>query len=250
MDFTFIGTGTAAPKADQRPSCVYFRTESLSGLLDLGAGAVHSMAGIGIDPMEIENVFFSHFHSDHISDLIMLLHSNNATPGKVREKPLNLYGPRGLKALTDAILQLFPETVPESYGLFVNETGPDEVIRIGDARVSCCRTGHTDYSIGYRFELQDGTFVYTGDSAYSKTLAGFCRKTDILITECSYTDECRTCDHLCVSEVGRLAKEAETRQLIVVHRYPQTAGTDILQEIREFYAGPVCIPDDGDIYEG
>ncbi len=247
MRFTFIGTGTAAPSALLHPSAVCFDLDGYIGLLDIGAGAVHRMFSMGIDPIDIENIFLSHFHSDHVSDLIMLMHSNNATPGKTRQKPLNLYGPAGLKYLAETLNDLFPETVPENYELNIFEiTGRGPVSPAPGISLSCCKTGHTDYSLAYRFFSGDRSFVYTGDCAYSSALTDFCKWADVLITECSYTDESRTEDHLCVSEAGAFAKEAGVGNLVITHRYPRTAEQDIASEIGEQYKGSLFIPSEGD----
>ncbi len=247
MKFVFIGTGTAAPSAILHPSSVFFDLDGFSGLLDIGAGSIHRMFEMGIDPMGVENVFLSHYHSDHVSDLIMFLHSNNATPGKVRTRPLNLYGPAGLKRLTETLMDLFPETVPEDYQLNIFEvTGQGTAVPAPGISLRCCRTGHTDYSLGYRFSAPGGSFVYTGDCAYSSTLAAFCQGIDVLITECSYTDENRTEDHLCVSEAAKLAASSEAGNLVIVHRYPYTAEQDISLEIRKICGVPLFIPSEGE----
>ena len=246
MKFTFIGTGTAAPISSLRPSSIYFEFEDLKGLLDLGAGAVHGMAGYGIDPMHVSNVFFSHYHSDHVSDLIMLLHSNNATPGKVRHGTLNLYGPPGLQKLADTITGLFPETVPEEYEMNIQEENSEKAVIADGVTVRCFPTGHTSNSIAHRFAYRNKFFVYTGDCAFSSGLCGFCEGTDALITECSYADDRRTEDHLCVQETARLAEKAGAKKLIIVHRYPDTAAENIIPEIKEIYTGLVYIPSEGE----
>lgn len=246
-EFTFIGTGTAAPVENLRPSSIYFQMESLTGLLDIGSGAIHSMAGFGIDPIRIQNVFLSHFHSDHVSDLIMLLHSNNATPGKIRKDLLDIYGPEGLQKLLDTLMQLFPETQPETYTLNIHPVNEKEAVSPdGKISVHCCKTGHTSYSLGYRFEGNGSSFVYTGDAAINRELIAFCTGTDTLITECSYLDEFRTEDHLCPKDTAQLASLAGVKRLIVVHRYPQTAKADILSLIKEAYEGEIFIPNEGD----
>ena len=247
MKFTFVGTGTAAPSGQLRPSCIYFDFDGFTGLLDLGAGAIHSMASMGIDPIHIGNVFFSHYHSDHVADLIMMLHSNNSTPGKIRTKALSLNGPVGLQRLVQTVMEQFPETVPENYEVNVVEEKPAGFsVHTSGIRVSCCKTGHTEYSIAHRFQSPDRTFVYTGDCAFSSDLCDFCRGADVLITECSYTDDCRTEDHLCVHETALLAKNAGVGNLVIVHRYPETVKTDIIPELKEIYAGHIMIPSDGE----
>ncbi len=246
MRFSFVGTGTAAPADGMRPSCIYCEMGAFSAVLDLGSGAVHTMCGLGIDPINLENVFFSHFHSDHASDLVMLMHSNNATPGKIRMKPLNLYGPKGLDRLVNTVMDLFPETVPEKYTLNIFEENPDgEEYYVSNVRVTSHLTGHTANSIAHRFESGSKTFVYTGDCAYSSALCYFCKGADVLITECSYIDASRTEDHLCVMEAAMLAEKAGTDKLVITHRYPVTARIDIEPEMRKHFSKKIYFHADG-----
>lgn len=53
--------------------------------------------------MKISKIFISHYHGDHILGLPGLLQSLNF---RGREKPLKIYGPKGIKQIENAIYSL------------------------------------------------------------------------------------------------------------------------------------------------
>ena len=244
MQLTFLGTGTAAPLFGRRPSSILLKKGDFTGLLDIGSGAVHSLAATNVDPINLNALFISHFHSDHSADMIMLLHSNSATPEKIRTAPLKIYGPQGLRTFVDGILKLFPETEPETYFLDLKENPQNEKI-ISNMKVDCFRTEHTVNSIGYRFRINEFDFVYTGDCAFSMELIRSCTGADMMITECSYADRKATADHLTPAYAAELAKKAGVKDLIIIHRYPQTLEEDVEHEISSIYSGNLFFPQDG-----
>jgi ribonuclease BN (tRNA processing enzyme) len=104
-----LGTGTPPADPDRSGPATAIVVNGTPYLIDFGAGVVRrakaAVAERGITALEPTNlrvVFLTHLHSDHTvgyPDLIL-------TPWVLgRRVPLEVYGPTGIKAMTDHILE-------------------------------------------------------------------------------------------------------------------------------------------------
>ena len=108
-----LGTGT--PRADpaRMGPCVALLAWGEAYLFDAGVGLVRRAAEAAaghpeLEPKRLSRVFLTHLHSDHTlgyPDLIF-------TPWVLgREKPLEAYGPAGLRSMTDHVLAAWAEDI-------------------------------------------------------------------------------------------------------------------------------------------
>ncbi len=70
---TLLGTGTCQIEPERRASSVLVELESLRVLFDCGHGVVQRLLEAGIQHNEIEHIVLSHFHPDHVSDIVPFL---------------------------------------------------------------------------------------------------------------------------------------------------------------------------------
>ena len=70
---TLLGTGTCQIEHNRRASSVLIELEGLPVLFDCGHGVVQRLLEVGIRHRDVEHVVLSHFHPDHVSDLVPLL---------------------------------------------------------------------------------------------------------------------------------------------------------------------------------
>ena len=68
-----IGAGTPSPNPDRWGTC--FLLESRDGwlMVDCGPGSTYKMFRAGVSPTQIQHLFFTHLHSDHVSDYACFL---------------------------------------------------------------------------------------------------------------------------------------------------------------------------------
>ena len=99
-----LGTGTPNADPDRSGPALAVVVNGTAYLVDAGPGIVRRAAAAqrqGIDalaPKLLDNVFITHLHSDHTVGLPDLIF----TPWVLeRVKPLAVYGPPGVKAMTD-----------------------------------------------------------------------------------------------------------------------------------------------------
>jgi len=95
MIFTILGSGTAAPRLNRNMSGYLLEIEKKKILFDSGPGTIRQLLKLKTSLSDIDHIFYTHLHNDHINDLPAILWSNNY--GVYRKKPINLYGPKGFK---------------------------------------------------------------------------------------------------------------------------------------------------------
>src|SRR5713226_9361367 len=123
MELTVLGAGTALPVKGRSPAGYLVRVGERPLLFDAGPGTLTRLAAAGASYRELEQVFVSHLHADHVLDVVTLLQASNATPGWRREAPLTLTGCRGLAGFVGRMREIFDGAEPEGFGLEVREMG-------------------------------------------------------------------------------------------------------------------------------
>jgi ribonuclease Z len=96
LDVIFLGTAGSAPTARRSPSATLVRRGGERLLFDCGEGTQRQLLRSDVGLVDLEEIFFTHFHADHVLGLPGML-KTFALRG--REVPLALYGPRGLEPL-------------------------------------------------------------------------------------------------------------------------------------------------------
>src|SRR4051812_30878356 len=109
-----LGTGTPNADPDRFGPAVAVVVGDASYLFDAGAGIVRRAAAAersGITALAAPNlkrVFISHLHSDHTLGLADLILSPWVLD---RDRPLEAYGPRGLRAMVDHLQAAYADDV-------------------------------------------------------------------------------------------------------------------------------------------
>ena len=98
----FCGTGSPQVERDRAQSCTAILAGGSFLVFDTGAGS-GLKADLGNLPLaNLEAVFFTHLHSDHITDLPVFM-NNSWRYG--RQRPLNVFGPTGTAAVVEGFNQ-------------------------------------------------------------------------------------------------------------------------------------------------
>jgi ribonuclease BN (tRNA processing enzyme) len=278
-----LGTGTPRPDPSHFGPATAIVVNDTPYLIDFGAGVVRRAAAayqngvtaFGPDVVNLKTAFLTHMHSDHTigyPDLIF-------TPWVMgRREPLAVYGPKGIKAMTDNILKAWQIDIDgrmnginrhnaTGYQVNAREIGPGVVHQDRNVTVTAFPVRHEEMvdSFGYRFESADRTIVISGDTAPAPALIEHSRACDVLIHEAysmtSYhkvsprSQEFRRCHHTSSLELAAIANEVKPGLLVIYHRSnmggaPASANSEdvLLDEIRQGYAGSVVMAHDLDIF--
>ena len=249
MKLTVLGSGTSVPHPDRASAAHWLETPAGSLLLDISADAAHRMAQERLDWPNLDAIWVSHFHLDHLGGLPpFLFGTRRAPPTRNRTKPLRIFGPAGLQRVMQAIndsnhYPLFDQPFP----IEIVEVAPSNDFEIlPGVTAHTLKTPHTDESLALR--LKDETaksFVYTSDTGFSENLASFANEVDLLLMECSFRRNKPVQKHLELADAMKLAEMCRPRKVVLSHLYPEWDGFDLAAEARRLWSGETIAAFDG-----
>ncbi|MGH2999705.1 MAG: ribonuclease Z [Gaiellaceae bacterium] len=144
LDLVFLGTSASMPTARRAPAALLLRRGGERLLFDCAEGTQRQLQRSAVGLPEIEEIFLTHLHADHVLGLPGML-KTFALRG--REEPdLMVYGPRGVRDLFGH-LKPFLGRLP--YRLAIVELEPGDVLERGDYRIEAFAVDHGISSIGY-----------------------------------------------------------------------------------------------------
>lgn len=238
LEVGFIGVGGTKLGPGEEGTC-FLVNDSI--LVDTGANVAVSMQALEVTAAQIDHVFFTHCHHDHVLGLPGLLFARNRRADERPEAPpLHLYGPLDLTPIHAAALGMlqadrYPQVVPETE---VRHVYPGEQIEIGDLRIDVGRAFHPLDARCYRFTdtVTRGSVVISGDTAYHEGLVDFAKDCDVLIHEAAGNADAERPDmrylHSRPQDAARVAMEASASALALVH-YPANQGAAVLTKAKQ-----------------
>jgi ribonuclease Z len=270
-----LGAGTPNADPDRSGPSVAVVVNNVPYLVDFGPGVVRraeaarrkGVAGLAVP--NLRRAFVTHLHSDHTAgypDLIL-------TPWVLgRKEALEVYGPPGLKHMTDHIVMAFRDDIlvrldgsepanETGFQVEAREIEPGEVYKDENVVVTAfpVKHGSWPHAFGYRFKTPDRSIVISGDTTPAQTVIDACQGCDILIHEVysvagfakrepawqKYHAEFHTSSR----DLAELASKAKPGLLVLYHQLLWTSTEEeLLAEIRRAYKGKVVSGRDLDIY--
>jgi ribonuclease BN (tRNA processing enzyme) len=228
------------------------------------------MARDGLPWQELTHLVVSHFHADHLGDLVPILWA--LRHGAEREaEPLHLLAPEGMRDRMEGLARAFGAWVLEpGFPLVIHELLPGaswDDARTG-ARFRTHPARHTPEALAWRLEARGAGVGYTGDTGPQAALGAFFRGVELLLAECSLPDLPGDAEqmagegeagsegdsepqgvrsiHLTPGTLAALAQEAAPALLVTVHHYPELDRSRIPDLLRAAgYSGAVRVAHDG-----
>jgi ribonuclease BN (tRNA processing enzyme) len=249
MKLTVLGSGTSVPHPDRASTAHWLETPAGSLLLDISVDAAHRMAQERLDWPNLDAIWVSHFHLDHLGGLpAFLFGTRRAPPTRNRAKPLRIFGPAGLKRVMQTIndsnhYPLFDQPFPIE---IVEVAASDEFEILPGVSAHTLKTPHTDESLALRLKDESSkSFVYTSDTGFSENLASFANEVDLLLMECSFRRNKPVQKHLELVDAMKLAEMCRPRKVVLTHLYPEWDGFDLAAEARRLWPGETIAAFDG-----
>lgn len=193
-----LGTkgGPAIRPGSSMPASNLVHMNGQTIVLDCGLGVCRGLVDQGLPLEDISLIVISHLHSDHYLELGPLLHTAWVSGLKT---PVDIYGPAGLDQYIDGFLgsmaadielRIEDEGRPDLRNLItVHTIEPDQndgvVFTRKELTVTALRTIHPPLidSFAFRFETNDKSVVFSGDTAPLKALEDFACGADVLVHE-------------------------------------------------------------------
>jgi ribonuclease BN (tRNA processing enzyme) len=269
-----LGTGNPAPDPDRSGPATAIVVNDTAYLIDFGPGVVRRAKAAAVargikalEPTNLRVAFVTHLHSDHTAgypDLIF-------TPWTIgRRVPLEVYGPTGLKAMTEHILEAYrvdietrtnpdgnQHSFPDGYKANAHEIKAGVIYKDANIMVTAFATKHAMESYGYRFDTPDRSIVISGDTNPIRATIDACHGCDVLIHEAHTPAWLATRPdtfqrfsakyHTTTAELADLAGKAKPHLLILYH-YSSLSPEELFDDMFVRYPGHFVVGRDLDVY--
>lgn len=273
---TLLGTkgGPAIRPGGPNPTSMLLALSGRRMVIDCGLGVARGVVETGMSLKELDLVFITHLHSDHILELGPLLHTAWTTG---LDHVVTVHGPAGTRGVWNGFLaslafdietRIVDEGRPDLAGLVdIVEYGPGEVFRDGDLTVEALRVDHPPVTDCFALKVSGSgkTVVFSADTAPFPPLADFARSADVLVHEAMLPEGldsivkrtgngARLREHLVAShsfaaDAAQIAARGGVGLLVLNHLIPADDPAFTEEHWREavtrHWSGPVIIGRDG-----
>ena len=262
IEVTFLGTGSAMPPRDRGNTTFTVRTENLLFLADAGPSVFGDLQRAGIEPSQIDAIFLSHGHADHILGFPQLALLQKFV---TKDPPLRIYCTPAVREAVCTVTRLtFPEAadiLPKFNWIELAE-GPRQSHDLADdIQLTTELVFGPPYMpvLGLRLDFFDKgvSLAFSADTAPSGMVASLATGCDLLIHEASFSATLQPdvspelFFHSDARQAGQIAARAGVKRLALVHlsRLHGSHRRVLTAEAAESFKGLILVPDDGDVIQ-
>lgn len=194
-----LGTGSPVPSAERFGNSTLVQANGLNLVFDAGRGAAIRLNQLDVPLGDVDGVFLTHFHSDHVNGLADLWMTGYITALGGREGSFHLYGRPGVKQISDGLLlthrndidvRVADENMPrDTAAITPHEFDREAVIfdeqgvRVTMFEVEHDAAGAIDPAVGYRIDVGDSSVLISGDTRPTPKVLQYGENVDLLIHE-------------------------------------------------------------------
>ncbi len=156
-----------------KAASMYLTSLQISREITIDAGNL--VRGLGNDIKNINHIFVSHAHLDHILDIAFLIDDTF----EVRKTPLKVYGRKGiLKSIKDHLLnwEIWPDFTEiklknsDKMAIELIEIQIGKTVEIDDCKITPIENNHTKSSSGFTVEKENSALLFTSDTYCNDTI--------------------------------------------------------------------------------
>ncbi len=283
INIMVVGTGNPMGQGRAQSSVAVFVGGQFL-LFDAGDNAQSTMESLNVPVEELDAVFLTHFHGDHIADLGEVISRSYILQ---RENELTIYGPTGTKQIVEAFNTAYEfdynyrtahhgeELMPSDlYGATAIEFDAeinDAVIYEKDGvKVTAFKGEHppVEPNFGYTIEYMGKKVVVSGDTLITENLKEQSMNADLLVCDVMNYEVTEKMEngnaeignevmqallhdireyHPDVADIGKLATECNIENLALYHFSPPPSNDFLMNS---WYVNPIKEYYNGNIFTG
>ena len=242
-------------------------------VVDCGLGVARGVVAAGVQLADIDSIFITHLHSDHVIELGPLLHT--AWTSGLRTE-IDVFGPVGTREYLDG----FYQSLKFDIDLRIRDEGRNDIRKLaklhqfgegsvieGELTVNALRVVHppVDECYALSFEADGWKVTFSSDTNYFPPLIEFAKDSDILVHEAmlskgidrlvaqtknaSRLREHLLASHTDVADAAKIAESANVRHLVLHHLVPVGVGdfgqSEWLADAGGYTKGQISVGEDG-----
>ena len=265
MQLTLLGTGCPSVDYKRCGSANIVTTKKAKILFDCGSGVTQRLNEAKISSADIDALFLTHLHSDHVVDLYQLIISSWHS---YRIKPWKIYGPKGTRKFVKKIMDAWSEERKQrisyesrasikAFDIRVTEFKSVGNYSIADIKIKYFQVDHKPVKYAYGFSIfnKSKKLTISGDTRPCENLMKYAYKSDVLLHEVFVEGEIKEINkmrtkktlhnvkkyHTSSSQVGKVAYITQSKKLILTHFVPTRFNIPRLKKIarKDFGKDPV-----------
>jgi ribonuclease Z len=267
LNVTLLGTGSPQPRMDRFGPSILIEAGKQKLLFDCGRGATQRIEQLKIPFAEIDALFLTHLHSDHVIGIPDLWLTGWL---RGRRVPLRVWGPIGTKEMMSHLEQAYQFDIHirrdvdekfSSQGVVVVAKDVEQgvVYENEGIKVTAFLVDHgpVEPAFGYRVDFAGHSIVLSGDTRYSENLIHFSEGVDVLIHEVidpgafraenpsASSERIQTvvAHHTTPEQTGTIFSRVKPRLAVYSHIVPGGA-TGLIGLTRKKYSGPLEVGED------
>ncbi|GAB4447385.1 MAG: hypothetical protein Kow0031_29960 [Anaerolineae bacterium] len=243
-----LGSASALPTRERHLTAFALRVTGKLFLIDCGAPVSSLLYQSGLDPLDVQAVFLSHWHMDHVAGLGPFLIQNHLLK---RTRSLKIYGPRGTQGKINRLLTdsfMLPEEL--AYKMKVTNVKAGAQVKESLLKVQLFRTQHLEKpkhkthfgrkatAFGMVLQGPGWRVLYSGDLTSPQELAPYAGGSTLLVHELAHVEP---------EAVAEFAEAAQIPAVLVSHIDPKFDDSPgrIVKAFSGRYGGNLIVAHDG-----
>jgi len=264
---TLLGTGTPAPVMNRFGPSILVECGERRFLFDAGRGALQRLTQAKVRWRDVEGVFLTHLHSDHVVGFPDLWLTGWLTTE--RDAPLHVWGPRGTKSMMshleqayefDIRIRLYDDRAPPGGVVILAEDVAEGVVyEKGGVKITAFDVDHAPVkpAFGYRIDHAGRSVVLSGDTRFSENLIRHAQGVDLLVHEVAAPETFRragippgaarhiVAHHTTPEQAGEVFSRTKPKLAVYSHiARPTATEPDVIAPTRTTYSGPLELGED------
>ncbi|HQN05462.1 MAG TPA: MBL fold metallo-hydrolase [Anaerolineaceae bacterium] len=239
-----LGSANAVPDSRHDNTHLLIQAGKTNVLVDCASSPVQRLEKAGTSLESINNIFFTHFHPDHVAGapllfMVMWL--------KGRSVPLHLYGLEITLQKIRQAMELYdyhtwPGMFPLAYH-FLPEVEGYHAFEDENLFITTSPVKHLIPTIGLRVDYKDSrkSLMYTCDTEPCPAVISLAHKVDILLHEAAGNAR----GHSSPQQAAEDARAADSRSLVLIHYdYSHPELAKMVEQARQIFPGEVSLAQD------
>ena len=242
LHLALCGAGGPMPAPNASGPCVVVVAGKQVFVVDAGTDGLRNLGRMGYPLGEIEAVFLTHFHSDHIDGLGEM--ATLRWVAGANTSPLPVYGPEGVQQVVAGFDTAYAQdfvyrhdhhgdtVAPLSGAGMVAKPFPQPELgelatlyNDADLKIEALAVDHSPIkpAVGYRFTYKDRSLLITGDTVKLPNIEKFAQGVDLLVHE-ALAPNLLTMMHETANKVGNKIMAKITHDVLDYHTSPVEAA--------------------------